>query len=468
VPDTALKEKQRLIIADMDTDALINLDNALKPRMSKYVPLDHNPTINPKLTAFLLLNNIEVFYGGACGGAKTEGLLMSALQFADVPGYAAILFRRTFQELDMEDSLMNRAAEWLHPYRKSGEIHWSEKAHRYTFPSGATLTFGHMEHEKDKFDYQSATFQFCGFDELTSFTESQYKYLFSRLRRLKHRRDIPIRMRSGSNPGNEGHFWVKKRFIENRAYHSAIFIPAMMEDNPALDIEEYEKTLSKLDSVEYEQLRWGNWEVSDKGPYFDRKSFKEIPESEIPTGYIKWVRYWDRAATKVKPGTPESKKPKFTAGVLMGTKEGKYYIKDVKRFRKDPAGNEAEIKATAFMDGFDTDIVMEQEPGSLAIDLIDYYAKKVLNNFHFQGNRVTGDKELRATPFSTAVKQERVYVVKGSWNDEYYDELEVFPNGRYKDQADASSGAFNHLRTNINYTHLPVEVGSRDSIWVNA
>ena len=136
-------------------------------------------------------------------------------------------------------------------------------------------------------------------------------------------------------------------------------------------------------------------------------------------------------------------------------------------FVGDSAGM-AENTTTAFMDGFDTDIVMEQEPGSLAIDLIDYYAKKVLNNFHFKGNRVTGDKELRATPFSTAVKQGRVYIVKGAWNDEYYDELELFPNGRYKDQVDASSGGFNHLRTNINYTHIPIEVGSRDSIWVNA
>jgi len=468
MPNTEDKQKQRLILADMDTDALINLNVALTPKISKYIPEDHSPLINSKLTAFLLLDNLEVFYGGAAGGAKTEGLLDAALQYVDTPGYAAILFRRTFQELSLENSLMNRATKWLHPYRKIKEVHWSEKNHRYTFPSGATLTFGHMEHENDKFNYKSAEFQFIGFDELTGFTESQYRFLFSRLRRLKNRTDIPLRMRSGSNPGGEGHFWVKKRFLENRKYYNAIFIPALMEDNPALDRDEYETSLAKLDPVEYEQMRWGNWEVSDKGPYFDRKDFTEISESELPSGYIKWVRYWDRAATKVKPGTPESKKPKFTAGTLMGEKDGKYYIKNVKRFRKDPAGNEAEIKATAFLDGFNIDIVMEQEPGSAAIDLINYYITKVLNNFHFKGNRVTGDKELRATPFSTATKQGRVYIVKGNWNDEYYDELELFPNGRYKDQVDSSSGAFNHLRTSFSYSHTPIEVAKESPTWVNA
>ena len=395
---------------------------------------------------------------------------MNALQWVDTPGYAAILFRRTFQELDMANSLMNRAMEWLHPWRKSKEVHWSEKAHRYTFPSGATLTFGHMEHENDRFNYKSAEFQFVGMDEVTGFSETQYKYMFSRIRRNKNNPWVPLRCRSASNPGGEGHFWVKKRFLEEAKFHNAIFIPSLMEDNPALDHDEYEDSLAKLDAVEYEQLRWGNWEVSDKGPYFDRKNFIEITKEQLPVGYMKKIRYWDRAATKFKPGTPESRQPKFTAGTLMGEKEGIYYILDVERFREDPAGNEARIKQTAFADGLETDIWMEQEPGSAGVDVIDHYMKRVLKAFHFQGDRVTGAKEIRAEKFSTAVKQKRVKIIKAPWNKDYYDELELFPNGRYLDQADASSGVYGKLMTYINYSHVPVGVGEGVGVaeWASA
>ena len=458
----------KIILADMDTDALMELNNALAPKMTKYIPSDHDPTINSKLHAFLLLNNLEAFYGGAAGGAKTEGLLMGALQYVDTPGYAAILFRRTFQELDMANSLMNRAMEWLHPYRKTKEIHWSEKAHRYTFPSGATLTFGHMEHENDKLNYKSAEFQYIGMDELTDFSETQYRYMFSRLRRVKHNPWVPLRMRSGSNPGGEGHFWVKKRFLEDIKMHNAIFIPALMEDNPALDREDYEVSLAKLDAVEYEQLRWGNWEVSDKGPYFDRKDFKIIEEKGLPTGYLKWVRYWDRAATKVKPNTPESRKPKFTAGLFMGEQKGNYYIKDVTRFREGPAENEKKIRAKAWLDGLGVDVWMEQEPGSAGVDTIDHYTREVLKEFHFQGRKETGAKELRADKISTAVKQGRVYVVRGSWNNDFFDELEVFPNGRYKDQVDALSGAYDKLKRYFSYNQAPTEVGVGASRWAIA
>ena len=45
-------------------------------------------------------------------------------------------------------------------------------------------TFGYLESERDKYRYQSSEVQYIGFDELTQFAESQYLYLFSRLRRL--------------------------------------------------------------------------------------------------------------------------------------------------------------------------------------------------------------------------------------------------------------------------------------------
>ena len=45
---------------------LFCINNALTPKMTKYIP--HDPTINTKQHAFLLLNNLEAFFGGAAGG----------------------------------------------------------------------------------------------------------------------------------------------------------------------------------------------------------------------------------------------------------------------------------------------------------------------------------------------------------------------------------------------------------------
>ena len=97
-------------------------------------------------------------------------------------------------------TLMDRARDWL----GGTQARWNAHDHVWTFPSGASLTFGYLETERDKYRYQSSELQYIGFDELTQFGESQYLYLFSRLRRLAGCK-VPLRMRSASNPGGLGH-----------------------------------------------------------------------------------------------------------------------------------------------------------------------------------------------------------------------------------------------------------------------
>jgi predicted phage terminase large subunit-like protein len=107
--------------------------------------------------AFMLSDEPEVFFGGSAGGGKSDALLMAALMFAEVPGYDAIIFRRTYPELSMPGGLLERSHEWL----KKTQAHWSGMTKTWTFPSGATVSFGHMENENDRFNYKSAEFQFC-------------------------------------------------------------------------------------------------------------------------------------------------------------------------------------------------------------------------------------------------------------------------------------------------------------------
>lgn len=218
-----------------------------------------SPRRNQKQIDFLMLGDVpEILYGGAAGGGKSEALLMGALQYVEVPGYAAILFRQTYQDLALPGALMDRAYEVL----GNTSARWNSTDKSWTFPSGATLTFGYLSEENHRFRYQSSEFQYIGFDELTQFKERDYRYLFSRLRR-KINNQVPLRMRAGTNPGGTGHLWVKKRFnptFPSRNPPSRRFISAKLDDNPWIDSEEYKTTsLSQLDSQTRKQYEHGDW-----------------------------------------------------------------------------------------------------------------------------------------------------------------------------------------------------------------
>src|SRR5262249_13851241 len=111
----------------------------------------HRPTVRQ---AELLLHAEapEALYGGAAGGGKSDALLMAALQFVDVPSYRALLFRRTYGDLALPGALMCRAFEWL----GGTPARWSDTTKTWTFPSGATLTFGYLDTANDRFRYQSS------------------------------------------------------------------------------------------------------------------------------------------------------------------------------------------------------------------------------------------------------------------------------------------------------------------------
>ncbi len=184
---------------------------------------------------------------------------MAALQYSEVPNYAALLLRRSFRDLNQPDALIPRSKEWL-----SGKAQWNQQSQRWTFASGSTLTFGYLENPDDVYQYQGAAFQFIGFDELTQFRENDYRYLFSRLRRLQ-KLDVPIRMRAASNPGGRGHDWVKLRFLSEAKEPGAEFVAATLSDNPYLDRDEYRKSLELLDPTTRAQLLSGNWDAGDAG-----------------------------------------------------------------------------------------------------------------------------------------------------------------------------------------------------------
>jgi predicted phage terminase large subunit-like protein len=417
-------------------DVLARLLNATVLR-NPYIP--HNPT--PKQAEFLLAPEREVFYGGAVGGGKSDALLMAALQYAQVPGYNAILLRRNYADLNLPGALMSRAREWL----ADTDARWSPMDKTWYFPSGATLSFGYMQNDDDRFRYRSAEFQFVGWDEGTDFTEVQYTYLLSRLRRLDGV-TVPIRSRMGSNPDGPGSGWVQERFVPLnedtgnpepwRNPPGRRFIPSGLDDNPYLDTREYERALDNLDVVTRKQLREGRWDVRNLGGMLDRSMFEVIDPRDVPH-LVDRVRGWDLAGTKP---VAKNADPDWTRGVLQGIDaDGVKYLLDLASCREEPGGVRELVQATARADGVDVRIVLPQDPGQAGKDQVRSYAKH-LSGYATIGLKITQNKRVMATPWAADAGNGLYRVVRAPWNRAFFTEVEAFPQkGVHDDIVDAVS-----------------------------
>jgi len=424
------------------TDKQVVLENMLRQTIleNPYIPKRPHPTTGlsgPTLpqAKFLLLPNKEALYGGAAGGGKSDALLMGALQFVGVPEYSALVLRRTYADLALPGAIMERSQTWL---RGTG-ARWVDKDKTWHFPSGATMTFGYLQSENDKYRYQGSEFHFIGFDELTQFTYTQYTYLMSRLRRLQGS-VLPVRVRSASNPGGSGHEWVRQRFLVEAGRP---FVPARLTDNPYVDIEEYTEMLMELDPLTRKQLLNGDWTARAEGNMFQREWFEIVSPHEVPEQAKKrTVRYWDLAATE----KTKSNEPDWTAGCKMSEYDGVFYIWDMQHFRKSPQQTDEHVGRTADQDGrLTVTIWIEQEPGSSGKRDIDNWKRRVLKGYIVRGNKVTGSKVLRARPLSAAAEAGNVKLVRGAWIGAFLDEAEGFPEIGHDDQVDAASGAFDKL-----------------------
>lgn len=403
---------------------------------------------------------------------NSDALLMAALQYVDVPGYSAILFRKSYADLTKPGALMDRAKEWLLPYK---EVRWDEKDKKFIFYKKgtkipiSTVQFGYLENPNDRFNYQGGEYQFIGFDELTHISKVSYIYMFSRLRRLKGV-NIPLRVRGASNPPeDDSGNWVRDRFIVEGPEKGRIFIPAGLDDNPYLDKEEYERTLDQLDPVSRAKLREGDWTITRKGNMFKRDWF-EIVDSLPP--YRRTVRWWDMAASdeeKAK-GRNKSGEPDYTASIKLSECNGIYYIEDIIRVRKSPEGTEALQQSTAISDGYRVSIYEEQEPGSSGIAVINNKSRTIFKGYAYTGVRSSGSKVDRALIASAAAGNGNIKILRGVRNlDAFLDELESFPGGIHDDMVDCLSGAVAQLGSTTP-TGAPIVVTSQDdqvSVWLD-
>jgi len=402
----------------------------------------------------------ECLYGGAAGGGKSDSLLIEALRYAHVPGYTALILRRTFPQLSQAKGLIPRSQELLNSVAK-----WSSERATWTFPSGATLAFGHMQYENDMYDYQGSAYAFIGFDELTHFTEPMYRYLFSRARtmaRLPDGRVLPVRVRATTNPGGVGHEWVRRRWWawlgdqptaasgELRYYVvegdlecdapaaapgalSRQFIAARVFDNPALLRVDpgYVQRLQALPLLERKRLLEGDWTIAPRGNVFRREWFRVVERA--PEG-LRWVRYWDLAASVRESAD-------YLASVAAAlAPDGVLYLRDMIRGKWEWPEQERILSQTMLAEPQMAHGIEKALHGLAALQTL--LRKPELARTTIRGIDVDRDKLSRALPLSARAEQGKVALVRGAWIGAFLDELCAFSgDGKtHDDQVDTAAG----------------------------
>lgn len=428
-------------------------------------------------TTFMNTDADIIFYGGAAGGGKTYAILLECLRYINrIKNFGGVIFRRTIPQIKAEGGIFDESMK-IFPFfgakPNMSELYWR-------FPKGATISFSHLEHEKNVLDWQGSQIAFIGFEELTHFTKRQFFYMMSRNR--SNCGVIPY-IRATMNPEKnswirafidwwifpKGHplagtadpsrsgvvryfiieddvvIWKDRReeFDDPTQAKSFTFIAASIMDNKILMEKnpEYLANLKALPRVEREKLLGGNWDAEESpGDYFKKENFRILKER--PRNIKRVIRYWDRAAS-------ESDTADWTVGLLLAELDTKVWvIMDIVRFRATPGKVLEKVKNITAQDqaefGWKYWVGIEEDPGQAGKAEAEYFVSQ-LAGYVIKLNKVTQKKEVRATPVSSQTDVGNIYVVEGKWNDEFFTEAGSFPLGVHDDQVDALSGAFQVL-----------------------
>lgn len=233
-------------------------------------------TPQPRQKEFMKRKEHEALYGGAAGGGKSDCAIAEALRQVHIPHYRGLILRKTYPQLS---EMVDRSREIYSPAFPDAK--YNDQKHCWSFPSGAKIYFGAMQHTKDRTNYQGKRYDFIDFDELTHFTWDEYSYLFSRNR--PNGPGTRCYIRAQANPGGIGHGWVKERFItpappmtpihedvkivfpdgkSEIRRQSRIFVPSSIFDNKILmeNDPEYITRLASLPENEKRALLYGDWD----------------------------------------------------------------------------------------------------------------------------------------------------------------------------------------------------------------
>lgn len=426
-------------------------------------------------------------YGGAAGGGKTYGLLLSALRYKNVKGFGCTIFRKNYKQIFSQGGLWEEANK-TYSGIKGAQRKISDGSWTFNDKEGSPLgkvSFAHIEREDELENWQGSQICEIGFDELTHFSENMFFYMLSRNRSMcgvkpfvratcnpdadswvarfiawwiDPNTGYPIPERSGvirwMLRRDEKIYWANSKgelieqfnLVTEEELHepkSVTFIMSSVYDNvELLKIDPgYLANLKALPEIQRERLLKGNWKIkAAAGLYFKRTQVGEYLKV-IPDDVIQWVRCWDLAASEKDKGGD----PAYTAGVLMGKRRnGRYVVADVINKQMSADDVRKTIKLTAQRDiaaHKRVRIRLPQDPGQAGKDQAQTY-RRFLAGFDVTTELESGSKEARAEPFAAQWQGGNVDLVYGEWNEMFLTQLENFPEGKFKDMVDAAANAF--------------------------
>lgn len=443
-------------------------------------------------------------YGGAAGGGKTFGILLEPLRHMNNKNFNAVIFRKDYTQVTSPGGLWDSSKK-IYGFVKGCRPLKTPK-HHWVFSSGASVNFIQLGSDEECLSWQGSQVTMLGFDELTHFSEYQFFYMLSRNRTdsgvkpyvratcnpdadswvaefikwwIDPDTGYPIPERSGKIRWmvrlNEVIHWfdTKQEAIDAAIeggvdYEKAVimaksvtFIASTLQDNKILMENDpgYMANLMALALVERERLLYGNWKIKPAAGLMFKRTKVNMLES-LPTDVILWARGWDLAATS----EDEEGNPAYTASVLIGKRRnGRYIVADVINRRCDSAEVRELIKMTCKADRAKYGRVitrLPQDPGQAGKEQAQSYLK-FLSGFIVKILPESGDKVTRAEPFSAqwlgleGMEKGNVDVLIADWNEMYFNQMENFPQSKFKDMVDGSSSAFNEIENGVTYSTPP-------------
>lgn len=458
------------------------------------------PQKGPQET-FLSTSADIAIYGGAAGGGKTYALLLEAARHTDNPKFGAVIFRRQSIQITQEGGLWDSSYEVYRGIK--GTVPKTSPRYHWKFKSGARVGFAHIDGDKDLGKWQGSQIALIGFDELTHFTKKQFFYMMSRNRSasgiepyiratcnpdadswvadfiswwINQDTGYPISDRSGVirymvhindiiswfDTEDEGIAFAKQSGLDQyrakKSVKSVTFIASTLQDNKILMENDpgYLANLLALTEVEKERLLNGNWKIKPSaGSFFKRTQIGDILKV-IPNDIVAICRGWDLAATD----EDENKEAAFTAGVLIAKRScGRFLVLDVINQQLKAGDVRKLILTTTKADNSKYGKYcsvrqrLPQDPGQAGKEQAQSYIN-MLAGYSVVTRPESGSKESRAEPMAAQWQQGFFDVMEGEWNEEYFNQLESFPESKFKDMVDAGSSAFGeitlYMKFNIN------------------
>ena len=201
--------------------------------------------------------------------------------------------------------------------------------------------------------------------------------------------------------------------------------------------------LKALPIVEKERLLYGNWKIKAAAGLFYQRTQVTMIET-LPNDIYLWARGWDLAATS------EDENGEPVINKRLSASEVRKLIKITCQTDKARYGRVIER--------------LPQDPGQAGKEQAQSYIK-MLAGFTVKALPESGSKESRAEPLAAQWQAGNVDVLIADWNEPYFNQLESFPESKFKDMVDASSSAFIEIENGASYSAPGTDNLGKNSYW---